>query len=157
MDSLKNKQTAKNRQEEIKKVTTLRAQGGGSSALPPHVSKKTKYSSNLQLSGEGASGSSTHPKAHEFTVDDPRHGVAMGLMTSQGPVAPPPFPLLVKDKEYAMDTARSIVQDADLGECSKHETDPLGDFGLHDMIRVCCISTPFIPFLSLCAIHPFLT
>ena len=47
MDSLKNKQATKNRQEEIKKVATLRAQGGGSSTLPPHVSKKTKYSSNL--------------------------------------------------------------------------------------------------------------
>ena len=58
-------------------------------------------------------------------------------MTSQGPIAPPPLPLLVKDKEYIMDTARSIIQDADLDECSEHKTDPLGDFGLHDMMRVC--------------------
>ena len=59
-------------------------------------------------------------------------------MTSQGSVAPPPLPLLVKDKEYAVNNARFIVQDADLDECSEHETDPLGDSGLFDMMRVCC-------------------
>ncbi|KAM4077187.1 hypothetical protein ACJW30_12G120600 [Castanea mollissima] len=47
MDSLKNKQAAKNRQEEIRKAAHLRAQGGGSSALPPHVSTKRKYTSDL--------------------------------------------------------------------------------------------------------------
>ena len=59
-------------------------------------------------------------------------------MTSQGLVSLPPLPLLVKDKEYAVDTARSIVRDADLDEHSKHETDLLGDSDLFDMIRVCC-------------------
>ena len=63
-------------------------------------------------------------------------------MTSQGSVAPPPLPLLVKDKEYAVNNARFIVQDADLDECSEHETDPLGDFSLHDMIRVSLFIRP---------------
>ena len=57
-------------------------------------------------------------------------------MTSQGPVVPPLFLLLVKDKGYAVDTAHFIVRDADLYECSKHKTDPLCDSGLHDMMRV---------------------
>jgi len=35
-------------------------------------------------------------------------------MTSQGPVTPHPLPLLVKDNNYAVDTTRSIVQDANL-------------------------------------------
>ena len=60
----------------------------------------------------------------------------MLLMTSQGHVVPPPLPLLVKDKEYAVDTACSIIRDVDLDECSEHEIDPLGDSGLHDMIKV---------------------
>ena len=42
-------------------------------------------------------------------------------MTSQGPVAPPPLPLLVKDKEYVVDIAHSIIRDADLDKCSEHE------------------------------------
>ena len=47
MESKKNKQVVKNKQEEIKMAATLRAQGGGSSALPPHVFKKRKYTSNV--------------------------------------------------------------------------------------------------------------
>ncbi|KAL0009256.1 hypothetical protein SO802_010758 [Lithocarpus litseifolius] len=56
-------------------------------------------------------------------------------MTSQGPVTPFPLPLSVTDKEYAMDTARSIFRDSDLDEFLEHETNPLGDSGLHDMMR----------------------
>ena len=70
-------------------------------------------------------------------------------MTSQGPVAPPPLPLLVKDKEYAVDTAHSIVQDADLDDCSKLKTDSLGESGPFDMMRACSISIAFFPFLLL--------
>nr|POE61326.1 hypothetical protein CFP56_48898 [Quercus suber] len=55
-------------------------------------------------------------------------------MTLQGQVVPPPLPLLVNDKEYVVDIAHFIVRDANLDGCSKHETDPLGDFGLHDMM-----------------------
>nr|POF19544.1 hypothetical protein CFP56_48318 [Quercus suber] len=109
MDSLKNKQAAKNRQEEIKKVVALRAQG--------------------------FSGSSTRPKARKVAADAPRNRIGKGLMISQGLITPPPLPLLVKDKEYAMDTTYSIVQDADMDECSEHKTDPLGDSSLHDMMR----------------------
>ena len=58
-------------------------------------------------------------------------------MTSQCPVVPLSLPLLVKNKGYAMNNARSIIQDANLDECSEHETNPLRDFGLHDMMKVC--------------------
>nr|POE50120.1 hypothetical protein CFP56_72822 [Quercus suber] len=67
-------------------------------------------------------------------------------MTSQGPVAPFPLPLLVKDKEYVMDTTHSIIRDADLDECLKHETDPLDSSlfyqGLVRMqaLQICCSS-----------------
>ena len=64
----------------------------------------------------------------------------------------PFLPLLVKDKEYAVDTACSIIRDVDLDECSEHETDPLGVSSLHDMIRV-SISISFIP---LCRLIPLL-
>lgn len=98
-------------------AATLKAQGGGSSTLPPHVSKKRKYTSNVQSSGKGASRFSTHPEARDIAVDAPRHGVGKGLMTFQGTIVPPPLPLLVKDKEYAIDIACSIVWDVDLDEC----------------------------------------
>ena len=149
MESKKNKQAVKNKQEKIKIVATLRAQGGGSSALPPHVSKKRKYTSNVQSSSKGASGSSTCPKAHDIVVDALRHGVRKGLMTSQGSIVPPPLLLLVKDKEYTVDTARSIVWDADLDECSEHETNPLGDSGLHDMMGVCFSFVPLYRFVPM--------
>ena len=160
MDSMKNKQATKNRQEEIKKVAVLRAQGRGSSVLPPYVSKKRKHASNVQSSGKGGSGSSTRSETCEVIADALHHGVRKGLMTSQDLIVPPPLPLLVKDKEYAVDIACSIVQDADLDECLEYETDPLGDSGLYDMMRVCCIFIPFVPlhgfvplFLFIC---PFL-
>ena len=72
----------------------------------------------------------------EVVAGAPHHRVRKGLITSQGHIVPPSLPLLVKEKEYAMDTARSIVRDADLDKCSKHETDPLGDSVLHNMMRV---------------------
>ena len=137
MESLKNKQAAKNRQEEIKKVVVAqRAQGGGSSAPAPHASKKRKYPSDVQSSGKGVGGSFVRSDVREGAINPPCHKMGKGLMTSQGPVVPPPFPLLVKDKGYAVDTTRSIVRDADLDDCSEHKTDPLCDSGLHDMTRV---------------------
>ena len=90
-----------------------------------------------------------------MATDPPRHGVGKGFMTSQGHVIPPPLPLLVKDREYVMDTASSIVQDADLNECSEHKTDPLGDFGLHDMIRVSLFTCPLAVELSFYFDRPF--
>ena len=110
----------------------MRAQGGELSALPPHTSKKRKYSFDLQSPGKGASSSSTRPKTRKVVANTPPHGVEKGLMTSQGPVTTFPLPLLVKDKEYAVDTARSIIWDADLDECLEHETKLLGDSSLHD-------------------------
>ena len=47
MESAKNKQAAKNRQEEINKAATLRAQGEGLSAQPSHASKKRKQTSDV--------------------------------------------------------------------------------------------------------------
>nr|POF23438.1 hypothetical protein CFP56_07350 [Quercus suber] len=118
MESSKNKQAAKNRQEEIKKVVALRAQG------------------------KGTGGPSICLEVREVAADAPCQRVGKGLMTSQGHVIPSPLPLLMKDKEHVVDIARFIVRDADLDECSKHETDPLGDSGLHDMIRVSLFISP---------------
>ena len=110
MESLKNKQAAKNRQEEIKKVAgAQRAQGGGSSALALHASKKRKYPSNVQSSGKGAGRMSVCLDVQKGAADPPHHGVGKGLMTSQGLAVPPPLPLLVKDKGYDVDTAHSII------------------------------------------------
>ena len=146
MDFLKNKQVVKDKQEEIKKATALRAQGRGSSIVPPHVSKNRKYPSDLQSSGKSANGPSIRLKARKVASDTPCHGIRKGLITSQGPITPPPLPLLVKDKEYAVDTAGSIIRYADLDECLEHETDHSGDSGLFDMMRVCYVSIPFVPF-----------
>ena len=55
-----------------------------------------------------------------------------------------------------MDIARSIVRDADLDECSEHETDPLGDFVLYDMMRVCCIFIPFVPLHGFVPLFSFI-
>lgn len=76
-------------------------------------------------------------------------------MTSEGLVIPSPPPLLVKDKDYAVDIARSIVWDADLDECSKHEIGPLGDSSFHDMMRVSLFIHPLALELSVCIGHPF--
>nr|POE55926.1 hypothetical protein CFP56_45141 [Quercus suber] len=100
------------------------------------VRRVRKHASDVQSSSKGGSGSFTRPETHEVIADAPCHGVRKGLMASQGLVTPPPLPLLVKDKEYAVDTVRSIVRDVNLDECSKNETNPLGDFGLHGMMRV---------------------
>ncbi|KAF3963578.1 hypothetical protein CMV_012051 [Castanea mollissima] len=136
MELSKNNQAAKNKEKEIRKATTaMQTQGGGSSTQATHASKKRRYTFDVQSSGKGTGGSNTRPKVREGAAGPPRHGVGKGLMTFQGPIVPPPLPLLVKDKEYAIDTAHSIVRDADLDECSEHETDPLGDSGLHDMMR----------------------
>ena len=107
--------------------------------MPPHASKKRKYPFEFQSSRKSATSPSTYLEPREVVADTPCHGVGKGLMNSQGPAAPPLLPLLVKDKEYAVDTARSIIRDANLDECSKHEIDPpLGDSSLFDMMRICC-------------------
>ena len=106
--------------------------------MPPYASKKRKYPFEFQSSRKSATNPSTYLEPREVVADAPCHGIRKGLMNSQGPVAPPSLPLLVKDKEYAVDTARSIIRDANLDECSKHEIDPLGDSSLFDMMRVCC-------------------
>ncbi|KAF3963144.1 hypothetical protein CMV_012442 [Castanea mollissima] len=90
-DPLKNKQAMKNRQEEIKKAATLRAQGGGSSALPLHVSKKRKHTSDVQSLSKGASGSSTHPETHEVAIDAPRHGIGKDLISCRIAIRKVPY------------------------------------------------------------------
>ena len=60
----------------------------------------------------------------------------------------------MKDKEYDVDTARSIIRDAELDECSEHETDPLGDSGLHDMMKVNSLIRPLAIESSVCIDHP---
>ena len=39
-----------------------------------------------------------------------------------------------------MDTAHSLIHDADLDECSEHEAEALGDSCLFDMIRLAVVS-----------------
>lgn len=56
-------------------------------------------------------------------------------MTFQGPVTPAPVAMLMRDKQYIVETARSIIKDADLDECSKNEMESLGDSGLFDLTR----------------------
>ena len=90
MESAKNKQATKNRQEKIKKVAALKAQDRGSWAQPSHTSKKRKHAFNVQSSSKGVSGSSIHPKAYEVVIDALRHGKGKGLMTSQCLVFPSP-------------------------------------------------------------------
>ena len=82
MDSFKNKQAAKNRQKEIKKAAALRAQGGGSSVMPPYASKKRKYPFELQSSRKNATSPSIRSEAREVTTNIPRHSVGKGIMTS---------------------------------------------------------------------------
>ena len=77
--------------------------------MPIHASKKRKYPSEFESSRKSATGPSTCLEPREVVVDALHHGIGKGLMTSQGPVAPPSLLLLVKDKEYAVDTTRSIV------------------------------------------------
>lgn len=157
MKPLKNKQTAKNRQEEIKKATAAqRAQGGVSSGPTPHASKKRKYPSDIQSSGKGARRLSICLDVWEGAVDHPRYRVGKGLITSQGLVVPPPLPFLVKDKGYALDTAHSILQDADLDEYSKHKIDPLGDSGLHNMMKVSLLVRPLALESFVYIGHPFI-
>ena len=89
--------------------------------MPIHASKKRKYASEFESSRKSATGPSTCLEPREVVVDALHHGIGKGLMTSQGPVAPPPLPLLVKDKEYVVDIAHSIIRDANLDKCSEHE------------------------------------
>lgn len=76
-------------------------------------------------------------------------------MTFQGPVVPPPLPLLVKDKEYTVCIAYSIVREVNLDECSEHKTNSLGDSSLHDMMRVSPFIRPLAIESSVCIDRPF--
>lgn len=55
-----------------------------------------------------------------------------------------PSTLLMKDKQHVVQTGYSIVKDLDLNECSEHETDALGDFGLFDLMRVSILVVLFV-------------
>lgn len=99
--------------------------------------------------------SSVHHDVRKGAADPPRYRVGKGLMTSHGPFIPPLLPLLVKDKGYAMDTACFIVWDVDLDKCSRHGIDPLGDFGLHDMMRASLLIHPLALESSVCIGRPF--
>lgn len=57
--------------------------------------------------------------------EPPRHGKGKGLMTSHGPNVSPPIPLLVKNKEYTVGRAQSFVENEDLDEFFKDETESL--------------------------------
>ena len=68
--------------------------------------------------------------------EPPHHNVGKGLMTSQGPPIHPSIFLLVRSKEFGVDTARTLVLDANINKHSEHETKALSDSGLFDMTRV---------------------
>ena len=132
----------------------MRAQGGGSSAQTLHAFKKRKHTPDVQLLGRRAGDSSVRLEVREVVADPPRHGVGKGLITSQGHVVPLPLPLLVKDREYAVDITCFIVRDANLNECLEHETDPLGDSGFHELMRVSLFTCPLPVELSFYFDHP---
>ena len=83
MESAKNKQAVKNKQEEIKKAAAaIRASGWSLLAQAPHASKNRKHTPDVQSSGKGTSGLSVRSYVWEGAVDPSRHGVGKGLMTS---------------------------------------------------------------------------
>ena len=83
MESAKNKQAVKNKQEEIKKAAAaIRASGWSLLAQAPHASKNRKHTPDVQLSGKGTDGLSVPPYVREGAIDPPCHGVGKGLMTS---------------------------------------------------------------------------
>lgn len=62
----------------------------------------------------------------------------------------------MKDKEYAVDIACSIVRDTNLDECFEHEFDPLGESSLHEMMKVSPFIHPLAIVSSVCIDHPFI-
>lgn len=144
MDYLKNKQAAKNRQKDIKKAAALRAQVGGCRSCP--LMHLRKGSTRLSFSHRGKV-SLAPPSVRKLA-----RSLLASLILALGKVlwpskAPSPFLLFlywwrIMSTQWTLlvplDTTRSIVQDVDLDEYSKHETNLLGDFGLFDMMRVCC-------------------
>ena len=105
------------------------------------VSQKRKQLMNAgQFSKEvqGFSDCLDQAKMVQNVLEPPCHGVGKGLITSQGPLIHPSIPLPVKSKEFVVDTARSLVHDVDIDECSKHEVEALGDLCLFDVIKVSC-------------------
>nr|POF21202.1 hypothetical protein CFP56_06998 [Quercus suber] len=59
-------------------------------------------------------------------------------LSMKGPFTPTPIALLVRDKQYVMEISQCIIKDANLDECSKHETESLGDSDLFDLTRIRC-------------------
>ena len=78
------------------------------------------------------------------TLELPRHGIGKGLMTSQGPDANPPVPLMVRNKGFNIGSACNFIREVDLDECSEHETEAFGDLGLLNLTRVSLV--PVVPF-----------
>ena len=83
MESAKNKQAVKNKQEEIKKAAAaMRASGWRLLAQAPHASKNKKHTPDVQSSGKGTGGLSVRQYVRAGAVNPPRHEVGKGLMTS---------------------------------------------------------------------------
>ena len=54
---------------------------------------------------------------------------------------------MVREKQHTVQMAYSIVKDADIDECSDHETEALGDSGLFDLMRVSYFKSQFYPVM----------
>ena len=132
----------------ISKATTLQIKSGGPSTPSTKPGQKRRNSGDEKrplkrttnpLMGAGVSPSQkTHNPSH--------HGVGKGLMTSQGPVAPPTVNSELATPTPAVTTVQSLVRNVDLNECSMHETEHLGDAGPFDLMKASSISYTLTSF-----------
>nr|POF07560.1 hypothetical protein CFP56_47025 [Quercus suber] len=75
-------------------------------------------------------------KMVQKTLEPLRHGKGKGLMTANGLNVPPLVPLLVKNRDIAMEKVQSLVKNEDLNEFSEHKMEAFGNAGLLALMRV---------------------
>jgi len=139
----------KKRALEVKKVAALQLKDVSLlNPSTPRAHARAKQNQKKKNQGDGecplkkivSQPVASDPTSPQGTPNPPRHGMGKGLMMAHGPIINElitlQVPLLVKDKQHAVQTSHSIVKDADLDECSKHETETLRDSGLFDLMRV---------------------
>ena len=125
----------------VKKAATLQSKACNSSTPAAKTSLKRKSQADRGHTTKKTVNQPiiSDPTGSQGIPSPPRHGTGKGLMSARGPIINEPIPqapLLVRDKQHAIQMAYSIVKDADLDECSERETDTLGDSGLFHLIRV---------------------
>lgn len=147
MGSLKNKQVVKNKQEEIRKAAALRPKLGGRRCAPFCIQEEetpfwvlvVREECYRPLHPSGSlRGRCWRPSRWcwegSYDLPRPHH----------------PFSTSFAGKGYGVWSGHSIVQDADLDECLEHETDPLCDSGLFDMMRVYISTIASSLFIFIC-------